>query len=115
MSVLRRRIAVLCMRRGLRVPARTSLYSAFDRMEGRAYLVSELPVHVRAVLYNLAPSSSLPGRQLAFYCVNYGPLTAISFAAGLPWPDLYQARRLRGWRPRSLGLLQSVLRVRGIR
>lgn len=115
MTVLRRRIEELCARHGLRVPARTSLYSAFDRMEGRIYLVSDLPAHVGAVLYNLAPSASLPGRQLAFYCFNYGPLSAISFAAGLPWLDLHQARRLRGWRPRSLGLLESVLRVRGIR
>lgn len=56
----------------------------------------------------------MPGPQLAFYCLNYGSLAAISYAAGLPWLDLYQAGRLRGWRPRSRGLLDAVLRARGI-
>jgi hypothetical protein len=48
-----------------------------------------------------------------FYCLNYGSLAAMSFAAGLPWLDLHQARHLRGWRPRSRGLLDAVLRARG--
>jgi non-specific serine/threonine protein kinase len=34
--------------------------------------------------------------------------------AGLPWLDLYQARRARGWRTRSRGLLDAVLRAREI-
>jgi hypothetical protein len=56
----------------------------------------------------------VPGHQLAFYCFDYGSLAAISFAAGLPWLDLYQARRMRGWRPRSFGLLAAVMRRRGL-
>jgi hypothetical protein len=56
----------------------------------------------------------VPGHQLAFYCFNYGSLGAISYAAGLPWLDLYQARRMRGWRPRSFGLLLAVMRRRGL-
>jgi hypothetical protein len=66
-------------------------------------------------LYNLSPADRIPGHQLAFYCFNYGSLAAISYAAGLPWLDLYQARFLRGWRPRSAGLLEAVMRARGIR
>jgi hypothetical protein len=66
------------------------------------------------VLYNLGPTGTVPGHQLAFYCFNYGSLAAVSYAAGLPWLDLHQARRLQGWRPRSRGLLDAVMRVRGI-
>ena len=52
-----------------------------------------------AALYNLGPGARVPGRQLAFYCLNYGSLSAMSFAATLPWLDLHQARHVRGWRP----------------
>ena len=64
-------------------------------------------------LYNLAPGGTVPGPQLGFYCFNYGCVAAISYAAGLPWLDLYQASRLRGWRRRSRGLLAGVARLRG--
>ena len=114
MSDLHQRITRVCARHGLRVPVRASLYNALGRIEGHAYSIAELPEPVGEVLYNLDRAAEVPGRQLAYYCFNYGSLAAISFAAGLPWLDLYQARRLRGWRPRSLGLLESVLRVRGI-
>ena len=70
---------------------------------------------VAATLYNLAPDAVVPGAQLVFYCFNYGSLAAMSFAAGLPWLDLRRASRLRGWRSRSRGLLDAVMRVRGIR
>ncbi len=74
-----------------------------------------MPAGVREGLYNLAANGSVPGRQLVFYCFNYGSVATASYAAGLPWLDLYQAERLRGWRPRSLGLLRAVMAVRGIR
>lgn len=76
--------------------------------------MSALPTDVRPCLYNLSDDATVPGRQLAFYCFNYGGGRAASFAAGLPWLDLYQAARLPGWRPKSRGLIQAVLRVRGI-
>ena len=56
----------------------------------------------------------VPGHQLAFYCFNYGTSDVMSFAAGLPWLDLYQAAHLRGWWPRSRGLLDASLRARRI-
>lgn len=114
MSALHQRITRVCERHGLKVPVRASLYNALGRLEGHSYRIADLPEPVEEVLYNLDRSADVPGRQLAHYCFNYGSLAAISFAAGLPWLDLYQARRLRGWRPRSRGLLESVLRVRGI-
>lgn len=114
-AVLQRRIADLCAAQGLKPPSRASLYKALSTIEGHAYDVSQLPSHVAGTLYNLAPEAGVPGRQLAFYCFNYGSLAAVSFAAGLPWLDLYQASRLRGWRQRSRGLLQAVMRARGIR
>lgn len=115
MMHLQRRISDTCDALGLRPPSRASLYNTFPRIEGHRYSIALLPDHVAAALYNLAPAGEVPGHQLAFHCFNYGSLPAISYAAGLPWLDLYQAARLRGWRPRSRGLLRAVMRGRRIR
>jgi len=114
MAALQRRVGAICAAAGLRMPSRASLYNAFATIEGHSYAIESLPPAVAGVLYNLGPVGKVPGHQLAFYCFNYGSLAAVSYAAGLPWLDLYQARRLRGWRPRSRGLLAAVMRVRGI-
>ena len=110
-----RRMAALAAERNLRHPCRASLYNALATLPGHSYSAQSLPVHVRSALYNLSPDVTVPGHQLAFYCFNYGSLAAASYAAGLPWLDLYQARRLRGWRPRSRGLLNAAMRCRGMR
>jgi hypothetical protein len=114
MVALHRRLANASIALGMRPPSRASLYKAIARLGGHTYDVSQLPPHVACTLYNLAAMGTVPGQQLAFYCFNYGSVAAASYAAGLPWLDLYQAARLRGWRPRSRGLLEAVLRVRGI-
>ena len=114
MAALQRLVSERCLSAGLKVPARASLYNALARLDGHVYAVGTLPPAVVEALYNIAPDGLVPGRQLAFYCFNYGSLPAISYAAGLPWLDLFQARRLRGWRPRSLGLLLAVMRRRGL-
>ena len=88
--------------------------SAFERIDGHTYRIPDLPSHVRDALYNLDPEGSVLGHQLVFYALQYGTLRAVSYAAGLPWLDLYQAARLRGWRPQSRGLLDAALLVRGI-
>lgn len=111
---LERDLAAACRRARVRPPSRTTLYAALARVDSHIYPSSALPPHVRAVLYNLQPTATVPGHQLAFYCFNYGGLDVVSWAAAMPWLDLYQAARMRGWRPRSLGLLQAVLRARGI-
>jgi hypothetical protein len=115
MADLHRRITAICLPRGIKVPARASLYNAFSRIEGHSYSIALLPAHVVATLYNLAPAGDVPARQLAFHCFNYGTVPAMSYAASLPWLDLYQAMRVRGWRPRSRGLLLAVMRARRIR
>lgn len=115
MASLVRRVTERCAAEGLEPPARSSLYNALSKLEGQRYDMPALPPAVTQALYNLAPTARVQGPQLAFYCLNYGSLAATSFAAGLPWLDLYQARRLRGWRPRSRGLLTAILRARGIR
>jgi hypothetical protein len=115
MAALQRLVSERCRSAGLKVPVRASLYNALARLHGHVYSVATLPLPAVEALYNLAPDGRVPGRQLAFYCFNYGSLGAISFAAGLPWLDLYQARRMRGWRPRSFGLLAAVMRTRGLR
>jgi len=115
MAALQRRISARCAADGVRPPVRASLYNALARIEGHSYAIADLPAPVVDALYNLSPADRIPGHQLAFYCFNYGSLAAISYAAGLPWLDLYQARFLRGWRPRSAGLLEAVMRARGIR
>lgn len=114
MTVVHRHLTEFCAKRGMRPPSRATLYNVLTRIEGHVYDISVLPSHVREALYNLAPDGTVPGHQLAFYCFNYGTLAAVSYAAGLPWLDLYQASRLRGWRPLSRGLLRAVERVRGI-
>ena len=103
-----------CEAVGLGRPSRSTVYKIMSGAKGRRYLVSELPEAVRAALYNLVEESVVPGRQVAFYCFNYGDVEAISFAAGLPWLALYQAGRMPGHRRKSRGLLQAVARVRGI-
>ena len=103
-----------CAKTGLRAPARATVYEAMARTPARSYAIAELPAAAREALYNLSPTGRVPGHQLAFYCLNYGGLEAVSFAAGLPWLALYQAARLPGWRKRSRGLLDAIRRVRGI-
>jgi hypothetical protein len=115
MSATGSELARRAARHGLRAPSRASLYNAPARTPGHVYETSLLPAQVREVLYNLPEDGQIPGHQLVFYCFNYGPLSAVSYAAGLPWLDLFQASKLRGWRPRSRGLLAAVMRVRGIR
>ena len=103
-----------CGTLGLRPPARATIYHAMDRAVPRSYDIARLPVAARESLYNLDATGSVPGHQLAFYCLNYGGLAAASFAAGLPWLALYQAARLPGWRRRSRGVLDAILLVRRI-
>lgn len=112
MAELRRRLADVAERSGVRAPSRATLYTAFDRLEGNSYRIGSLPEPVSRCLHNLEPSGRVAGRHLVFACLNYGTLQALSFAAGLPWLDLHQSRRLRGWRPRSRGLLDAILRRR---
>jgi len=99
---------------GPRIPTRATIYQFMAKAQTPNYSVNHLPKSVQTALYNLDSESSVPGHQVAFYCFNYGDLAAISFAAGLPWLALYQASRLRGFRPKSRGLLEAVLRTRGI-
>lgn len=103
-----------CRELGLACPSRALVYSRLPRLDGHAYLPSELPPLVRETLYNLSDDGPVPGRQLAFHCFNYGSVEAVCFAAGLPWLDLYQASYLRGFRPKSRGLLEAVCRIRRI-
>jgi hypothetical protein len=100
--------------RGLRPPSRAALYRLLDRIPGHTYRWSTLPHDVRLTLHNVDPTALIPGDQIAFHCFHDGNLRALSFAAGMPWLDLYQARRKRGWRPKTRGILEAVCRARGI-
>lgn len=112
MVEVRRDLEAWCARRQLRAASRATLYNVLPGIRGHVYRVSDQPAAVRDALYNLGPDAKVPGHQLVFYCLNYGSLAAVSHAAGLPWLDLFQAGRLRGWRPRSRGLLAAILRAR---
>ncbi|MBI3182725.1 MAG: hypothetical protein HYZ28_11360 [Myxococcales bacterium] len=114
MRALEEELRVFCRESGQRAPARGTLYSFMAKAPTRRYEQARLPKAVREALYNVDPKASVPGHQLAFYCFNYGDVSAVSFAAGLPWLALFQAARMRGFRPRSRGLLEAVLRARGI-
>ena len=75
-------------------------------------VVSELPAASQQSLYNLEKNSLVPWVQVAFAGFNYGRGPAISYAAGLPYLVLFQARRLTGWRPKSASLLDAILVLR---
>lgn len=107
-------LAAYCREGRLRCPSRASVYTMLDRLDGHTYRMAELPPAVREALYNLGPDAIVPGHQVAFYCFNYGDLSAVCFASGMPWLDLRHAARLGGWRPKSRGLLEAACRVRRI-
>ena len=103
-----------CKRLGLRAPSRATIYNLLPLIDGHAYALTDLPKAMRDALYNLPEATSVPGRQVAFYGINYGSFHAVQFVAGMPWLDLYQAGRMAGYRPKSRGLLDAILHVRGI-
>ena len=107
-------IAKCCRSKGLKPPSRATIYKLMVSLPGIAYRVGDLPDYVQDALYNLAPESRVPGRQVAYYCFNYGDLRAMSFAAGLPWLALYQALRLRGYHQKSRGPIEAAATTRGI-
>jgi hypothetical protein len=108
------RIGRECRAAGLAPPARATIYKLMGRLPGPSRRAGDLPAPVRAALYNLAPESLVPERQIVFYCLNYGDLRAVSFAAGMPWLAIRQALRLPGFRERSHGLLEAIAIARRI-
>jgi hypothetical protein len=102
-----------CKERGFSCPSRATLYHYFTTAP-LVFEFSELPAAVRRSLYNLGEESRVPAHQVVFAAFNYGDTGAISFASGLPWLALYQADRMRGWRPKSHALLRAVMRGRGL-
>jgi hypothetical protein len=103
-----------CAAAGEPCPSRASVYNFLPLAPVPAYGAQTLPPHVRDLLYNLSTRARVPGSQLAFYLVNHGDTRALGFAAGMPWLCLYQAERMRGFRPKSHALLRAILQARGI-
>lgn len=114
MSDLLASLGATCRDKGLTPPSRASVYKLLGTLPTPRHQVAGLPPPVRHALYNLTDDSVVPAHQVAFYCFNYGDLAAASFAAGLPWLALYQAARLPGYRSGSRGLVEAVVRARGI-
>lgn len=114
MSELLSSVGERCRAEGLTPPSRATVYKLLATLPTPRYRAADLPPSVREALYNLTDDSEVPAHQLAFYCFNYGDLAAVSFAAGLPWLALYQAGRVPGFRPRSRGLFEAVMRARGL-
>lgn len=106
-------VAEQCRREGVKPPSRATAYKLLATLPTATFRHAALPPAVQHALYNLAGDSDIPASQVAFYCFNYGDLAAFSFAAGLPWLALYQASRMPGYRSRSRGLLEAVMRARG--
>jgi hypothetical protein len=111
---MKRVLAELARRSTEPAPSRATVYQFMTRLPTPTRRVAELPASVQHALYNLNADALVPEAQIAFYCFNYGDVGAFSFAASLPWLALYQAVRMRGWRPRSRGPLLAVMRARGI-
>lgn len=103
-----------CRQAQLDPPSRATVYKLIGSLPCPTRRKRDLPEAVQAALYNLEPDSEIPLHQIAFCCFNYGDLQASCFAAGLPWLALYQARRMRGHRPKSRGLLDAAMRTRRI-
>lgn len=103
-----------CAAAGEPCPSRASVYNFLPLAPVPTYRAQTLPAHVRDLLYNLSERARVPGPQLAFYLVNHGDTRALGFAAGMPWLCLYQAERMRGFRPKSQALLRAMLQARGI-
>ncbi len=114
MSDVLARVGDRCRIAGIAPPSRATAYKLMATLPTPVYRLDELPLAVRNALYNLAPESNVPAHQVAFYCFNYGDLAAISFASGLPWRALYQARLLPGHRDKSRSLLDAVAQARGL-
>ena len=112
LCAVRRLLVERCRSWGIAPPSRTTLYEMLEREAFHHYMVANLPAHIQSVLYNVDSKARIDGRQLAFYCFNYGALSALSFGASLPWVDLMQAARAPGWRPQSKGLIEAVLFTR---
>lgn len=107
-------LGTCCAKAGVRPPSRATVYNRMAVQPTPRIPFVDLPTAVQGALYNLEPDQSVPAHQIVYYAFQYGDLRAIGYAAGLPWLALYQARRLRGWRPKSRGLLEAVMRARGI-
>ncbi len=103
-----------CAAHGARPPSRATVYKYLDRAPVPLLNAARLPPAVREVLYNLDEDAAVPAHQVAFRAINEGGLRALTYAAGLPWLALHRARKLRGWRSRSRGLLRAICRARGI-
>jgi hypothetical protein len=114
MKELLRELDAFCRSRGLRTVSRATVYQFMARVRTAEHRAGDMPPAVRAALYNLDDDTMVPAAQLAFYCFNYGNLGAMSYAAGMPWLALFQAARMRGWRFMSRGVLEAVVRVRGV-
>jgi hypothetical protein len=109
-----RDLAAWARRAGIQPPARATLYNAIERARPASYRMRELPHAVQAALYNVADDAEVTGELVAFYAFNHGDMRAVCWAAGMPWLALHHAARMRGWRPKSRGLLVAAMRRRGI-
>ena len=106
---VQRELVALCRRLGISSP---SIYNAIERCPAPRYVAGELPEAVRTVLHNVDRDGEIPGAQVAFAAFNYGDPGVVSWASGMPWLALHHAARMRGWRPRSLGLLRAAMHHR---
>lgn len=114
MRDLLRALEERCQTRGCKFPSRASVYHFLEKVVVHQFSISDLPKTVQACLFNLDPEGEIPGHQLVFYLINYGELPELCYAAGMPWIDLYQALRLRGYRPKRRGLLEAIALLRRI-
>ncbi len=113
-SEVSRGLAEFCQRSGRRVPARSTIYNAVNRLPPIEYDRGALPESVKRTLHNIG-GVRIAGRQIVFATFNYGDTAAISYASTLPWLCLWAAAQMRGWRPKSLALLRAVMHRRGMR
>ncbi len=112
-SEVSRGLAEFCRHSGRRVPARSTVYNAVNRLPPIVYAREALPASVTRTLHNIG-GVRIAGRQIVFAAFNYGDTEAISYASTLPWSCLWAAAQMRGWRPKSLTLLRAVMHRRGL-
>ena len=84
MTKIQEVLADFCLKEHVACPSRATIYSFLLRDSGPSYPLVDLPQPVQAALYNLDGNQRVPGGQLVFYCLNYGDLSALQYAAGMP-------------------------------
>lgn len=107
-------LQAFCIDAGAPPPSRATLYNYLAQATMHRYAAADLPPDVLRTVHNVDQTAPIAGDQIVVSAFNEGSTAAMSFASSLPWICLHRAARRRDMRPKARGLLQAVMRCRGI-